>query len=524
MWHARRFDFLCDDAFIALRYARTWAATGAPVYNPGERVEGYTSFLFTAAVALLTHLGLDPPAAARLLGALGAVALLAASLALLRGLLGRRSWRTSVVFVALLALSAPVAAWSLGGLETTVFAALASAGLSAGFAGFRAQDRSRRQRLALLAGATLGLATLARPEGALFFGALFLSAAGLVLRRRRGGGELLRLGLGYLAVVAPHEAWRWSYYGYPLPNTFYVKSTGAAAELWARGLRYGELALREMNPALVLAGVGGLLVPGSTREQAAALWTLRIVLLTGVLYVLRIGGDFLDLYRFFVPFWPLALVAALRPLAVLERVACHLPWGRAAVGGLGLLLVMGHGLHQRRVADRAMQLAEPERAVRHLEPLGWTRVYALRWAAVGRWIADLARPGDTLAVGAAGAMPYFAGLPNLDLFGLCDAHVAHHGHVIGTRPGHQRFAPHGYLLERRPTFLFLNPEAFFTSPRPLGPDPRWNPLGWVWAEVILDPQRHGIPEPLRLPFLLRRERAEELQGHPAIRVAEDNPR
>ncbi len=524
MWQARRFDFLCDDAFIALRYARTWAATGAPVYNLGERVEGYTSFLFTAAVALLARLGLDPPAAARLLGALGAVALLAASLALLRGLLGRRSWLASAVLVALLALSAPVAAWALGGLETLVFAALSSAGLSVGFAEFRAQDRSRRRHLALLAGATLGLATLARPEGALFFGALSLAAAGLVLRRRRGGGELLRLGLGYLAVVAPHEAWRWGYYGHPLPNTFYVKSTGAAAELWARGLRYGELALREMNPALVLAGAVGLLTPGSTREQAAALWTLRIVALAGVLYVLRIGGDFLDLYRFFVPLWPLVLAAALRPLAALERITHRFPWGRAAAWGLGLLLMAGHGLHQRRVADRAMQIAEPERAARHLEPLGWTREYALRWAAVGRWLADLARPGDTMAVGAAGAMPYFAGLPNLDLFGLCDAHIAHHGQVIGTRPGHQRFAPHGYLLERRPTFLFLNPEAFFTAPRPLGPDPRWNPLGWVWAEVILDPARHGAPGPLRLHFLLRRERAEELRGHPAIRVAEDNPR
>jgi hypothetical protein len=333
------------------------------------------------------------------------------------------------------------------------------------------------------------------------------------------------MGLGYLALVVPHEAWRWSYYGHPLPNTFYVKSTGAAAELWARGLRYGEMALREMNPAVILAGGLGLLAPGSTREQAAALWTLRIVVVASVLYVLRIGGDFLDLYRFFVPLWPLVLAAALRPLAALEDAAGQRhPRGAAAVAALGLLLAAGHGLHQRRVGDRAMQLAEPERAARHLEPLGWTREYALRWAAVGRWLADLARPGDTMAVGAAGAMPYFAGLPNLDLFGLCDAHIAHHGQVIGTRPGHQRFAPHGYLLERRPTFLFLNPEAFFTAPRPLGPDPRWNPLGWVWAEVILDPARHGAPGPLRLHFLLRRERAEELRGHPAIRVAEDNPR
>ncbi|MCS6901648.1 MAG: hypothetical protein RMJ98_18585, partial [Myxococcales bacterium] len=507
-----------------LRYARTWATTGAPVYNPGERVEGYTSFLFTASVALLTRFGIDPPVGARLLGACGAIALLAASLALLRGLVGRRSWPGSVALLALLASSAPVAAWSLGGLETSVFAALASAGLAAGFAGFRASNPTNRNRQALLAGATLGLATLARPEGAIFLSALFLAWAGLALRQGVGGA-LIRLTLAYLALVLPHAIWRWSYYGHLLPNTFYVKWTGPAEELWFRGLRYGELALQEMNPVLILAGFLGLLAPGNSREQVAALWTLRLTVTAGVLTVLRVGGDFLDLYRFFVPLWSPLLAAALRPLTALEDTARQRhPRGAMAVAVLGLLLAAGHGLHQARVGERSLQISEPERAARHLEPLGWTREYALRWAAMGRWVADLARPGDTMAVGAAGAMPYFAQIPNLDLLGLCDAHIAHHGHVIGTRPGHQRFAPHGYLLERRPTFLFFNPESFHEGPRPLGPDSRWNPLGWVWAEAILDPSRHGYPRPLRMHFFLRRERAEELRGHPAIRIAEDNPR
>ncbi len=37
-------DFIVDDAFITLRYARNLARFGAPVWNPGEDpCEGYTS-------------------------------------------------------------------------------------------------------------------------------------------------------------------------------------------------------------------------------------------------------------------------------------------------------------------------------------------------------------------------------------------------------------------------------------------------------------------------------------------------
>src|SRR5207237_879895 len=41
--HARVFDFFCDDAFITLRYSKNFATTGSPIYNFGEKVEGYTS-------------------------------------------------------------------------------------------------------------------------------------------------------------------------------------------------------------------------------------------------------------------------------------------------------------------------------------------------------------------------------------------------------------------------------------------------------------------------------------------------
>jgi hypothetical protein len=53
------FPFTIDDAYISLRYAENWANGYGPVFNPGERVEGYTNFLLVVIEMLLFKLGLE---------------------------------------------------------------------------------------------------------------------------------------------------------------------------------------------------------------------------------------------------------------------------------------------------------------------------------------------------------------------------------------------------------------------------------------------------------------------------------
>ncbi len=42
-----------DDAYISFQYAKNWASGNGVVFNPGERVEGYTNFLWVALLAPL---------------------------------------------------------------------------------------------------------------------------------------------------------------------------------------------------------------------------------------------------------------------------------------------------------------------------------------------------------------------------------------------------------------------------------------------------------------------------------------
>ena len=50
--------YLVDDAFIFFRYADNFSIGHGLVYNPGEAVEGYTSFLWTLLLALAAWVGL----------------------------------------------------------------------------------------------------------------------------------------------------------------------------------------------------------------------------------------------------------------------------------------------------------------------------------------------------------------------------------------------------------------------------------------------------------------------------------
>src|SRR5262245_65923196 len=49
-----------DDAFISYRYADMLVRGEGLVYNAGERVEGYSNFLWVLIAALAISLGLDP--------------------------------------------------------------------------------------------------------------------------------------------------------------------------------------------------------------------------------------------------------------------------------------------------------------------------------------------------------------------------------------------------------------------------------------------------------------------------------
>src|SRR5205823_8826190 len=71
--HSLVWNFVTDDAFISFVYSRNLARHGQLVFNLGERVEGYTNFLWTVPLAGFLKVGLAPETMSRVLGTYAAV-------------------------------------------------------------------------------------------------------------------------------------------------------------------------------------------------------------------------------------------------------------------------------------------------------------------------------------------------------------------------------------------------------------------------------------------------------------------
>ncbi|HET7542158.1 MAG TPA: hypothetical protein VFK05_19960 [Polyangiaceae bacterium] len=520
LWHAQTYDFLCDDAFIALRYAKNLSQHHELAYNLGQRVEGFTSPLWVLLLSAAAALGAPLLTATRVLAGSAGLFSFWALTAYWDELEPRAPWLV-VAPASALASTAPFAAWIFGGLETPLFVGTFTLSLAAlGRASRKGDVRSHFE-----AGLAAAACTLCRPEGALL---IALGSLAVALPSRDAAAPLRRLLAWFLPIllfVGGYELFRLLYFGYPLPNTFYVKTAGVG--LWQRGVSYLGFAASEFGWALVGAcglslGLLFVLQALPPPEQRPSRGTRTLTGCTAaattfhLLYVARIGGDFLDLYRFLTPLLPAAfciMTCAARSAFVRSRGPL-----RSAVPALAAGLFLLHLRNQWDMAHEAIQVAASSRAALHLEPLGWTRLYALRWRGIGSWLFRNRLPEDSTAVGAAGALPYFSELPNLDLFGLNDLETARRGRLIGNRPGHQRFATTDYLLAQRPTFVFLTPEATPLAPGRLHFDRYWGAHGYVPIQIRVDRELCDCAETFYHQFLVRSDRAASLQGRSDVAI------
>ena len=303
-WMAETAWFLTDDAFISFRYARNLLEGHGLVFNPGERVEGYSNFLWVLELAALWGaFGLRPEVAAPWLsvaftaGTLAAMAWWIARLPALRQR-GLVAWMA----LGLVCASATFAVWtSGGGLETrqfTFFAVLAVACLAPGGA-------SR----GLLAAASLSLAaaSLTRPEGPLLAACCF---AWYGAQRRLETGRWLGMEWAFLVVpcalvVAGHYLFRYGYYGEWLPNTYYAKFVRPWYEM---GWRYLAAAALETGFYL-LAPLAVVALAAGWRRRSLAHGLPLLCVGAHMVYVARLGGDHFE-WRPLDFYWPLLAVPA----------------------------------------------------------------------------------------------------------------------------------------------------------------------------------------------------------------------
>lgn len=429
---SRAWPFTIDDAYISARYAQQWAAGHGLVYNLGERVEGFSNFTWVCLLTLLERVGAPFEPGVKVLGLVSAAA---AALAML--LLIQRRLRVSGLWPVIgaglwLGLDPAFAVWTVGGLETPLFAALLAWALFLWL-----DDAPPKARFTALLGGLLAAVAWTRPEGpAVAVGLLVLTP--LMFREPAVRRHRLAAAVLALAVTAAGFGLRRWYYGAWWPNPYYVKLGGGLPQI-AEGLGYWLAAVARRGGPMLLLWVALPLLSRANDARVRRAELLLVLVLAGYsLFIIRSGREPFPFHRFIVPLLPLAIAAGMGAAwrVSLRRASLRGPLFAVAATCVGVVQLSSGG-HWAHVAEL-------------------TRITRTISLPFGRWVrATHDTLPASLGVFWAGAMPWAAG-PDvfaLDMGGLCDAHIAqvdlpwperNHGHTKHD---------FGYVLDRAPTYV-----------------------------------------------------------------------
>ena len=385
-------DRAYDDPFITYRYAENIAQGVGFVYNPGERVLSTTTPLFALLLAIPSLAGFDVHLVATGIGALS----LAVGALFIWDL--SRTWGTPLVGWAALLLypTFPLLVATVGS-ETPFYLALCLGGFA-----FYAKGRY------WLAALCVGLAVLARPDGALV---ALLLAIDFINRRPTHipwGAVIL-----FYLITLSWVLFAWAYFGSPVPVTLLAKQ------------RQGAMAISQQFAAGFLTILGGYSSWNYVLEGALALLGLVYSLLrrrawilffawTGLYFV---SFTLLGVSRYFWYYAPLVpgFVVAVglgifaSSSAFDRQGSTRSLEGTGAMGILAVVLIGVFTLAQGASVWRLQHQANDRYAI---------------YRAIGEWLEVNSQPEDRIGALEVGIIGYYSGRPMIDFAGLLQPQVA----------------------------------------------------------------------------------------------------
>jgi arabinofuranosyltransferase len=456
---SRHLTIQVDDAYITYQYSQNLADGLGAVFNPGERVEGYSNLLWMLVIAGGISSGWPAEVFSHYLSLFSGLGLLLAS-----GWYAFTILPASYRYLAFLApllvyASNPFIAWTTSGLETPSFAALILAALAAQNAGYQ------KWTICFTV-----LTLLSRPDGVLLPAALILTSAVNSIADGRSviSRDIIGQGLIYFFVLVALTLFRLVYYGDYVPNTFHAK---VGSVDWSYGVNYIGRFLKDgamflVPPFVVAAFVARRLLSGIVFSALL------------LVYIVYIGGDHFHHSRFLLPLVPILAAGSFYCVALLlqtKKVALIL---LATVSVLMMPLWSLFAPRDTLVRSQIYEGWHPKRMLTY--PKATVAEGANRDIIAA--IKNLRPEVKLIAAVGIGQIRFWSGIPVLDLLGLTDRTI---GQTV-MPDTKQRLIGHvksnaKYVFQRRPDVILIprkNSPIFILLPA----------IGDLWKDPELDQQ------------------------------------
>jgi arabinofuranosyltransferase len=464
--------FVQDDSYITFRYVENFINGHGLVFNIGEKVEGYTNFLWLILLSVFALLGMNIIDISQYLSVgFGVMTLImtykVSSLIILNDSSQLRKSKVSgqveesperLLNLIPVILTASVGAfqyWSISGMETSMFVALCLLAIY-----YYLRDMNKPD-IIISYPLVLFLASLTRPEGQYVFGIIILHKIIMTFKVNRSGAvkELLSRNnlITYAVYIVPtllFMLFRLAYYGYPFPNTFYAK-TGFSAVYLQTGWEY----FWDFASGYLLWGIAFIspLFLFKRKEIFSQVLLLFMLYFMYTIYVISIGGDVLPLYRFFYFVGPLVFILFGKVLTLFYFYLRSNVTGGKPIGAVSLVLigVIVYGWYNySSQKEEIQQKMELENGL------------VAKMQIAGEWFnTKQQEKGEVLDVGATtiGALSYYAGnkVNIIDMLGLTDEEVAHNPQPIpeiseGFVGWKERNYNVDYMMSRDPDFIYFS--------------------------------------------------------------------
>ena len=430
---ATYYPFLCDDAFISMRYSQRLIEGLGLTWSAGQPVEGYSNLSWVLATGFLGWLGLDMVVAVRLLGFCSFIAVLWLNFSLWYQPVSSASEKdkirqnTALLWSQwFLVICAPIAVWSIAGLEQPFVGLFMVSAVACIYLFYK----ELAGRYLLLASIALALLCLTRPDAPLVCVALGLGMFWVRGLNKQSITHVALLAILPIIAVSAQMAFRLYYYQDFVPNTAHIK-TGFSPLHILQGLLYIVQTLLCLLPwsfyfireSFIATQKGESLIKLAT--PIMALW---------VIYTIYIGGDIFPGLRHMVPM--IVLMTIISPLLFTQLIAKGWFSNKLKVVFLSAIFI-------------AIQLLNPVSMPARYETWEWD----------GQVLAYTLKDGfsteqPVFAVTGAGALPFYSEFDAIDMLGLNDFHIARNP---ASDPS-QHYIAHGhadgeYVFARRPDLV-----------------------------------------------------------------------